>query len=123
MNAPYTCQAILLAYHIAPDREVVDILKPAITIADNAQLEFFQTAAFKLEQARWLAYISYGKQRVITANGRSQAQRVQAALIERFGNLDPRELIARLAPDCLRELNAWLAEGAPTTTATEVAHA
>lgn len=123
MNAPYTCQAILLAYHIVPDREVVDTLKSAITIADNDQLEFFQTAAFKLEQARWLAYISYGKQRVITASGRKQAERVHAALIERFGDLDPRELIARLAPDCLRELNAWLAEGMPASSVTEVAHA
>lgn len=123
MNAPNACQAILLAYHISHDRNVVDILAPAITIADGNNLDFFQTAAFKLEQARLLAYISYGKQRVITANGRLQAQRVQAALIERFGNLDPRELIARLAPDCLRELNAWLAEGTPVAPATEVAHA
>ena len=33
-----------------------------------------------------------------------------AALIDRFGNLEPRILITRLAPDCLRELTVWQAE-------------
>lgn len=121
MNAPNACQAILLAYHIGHDRSVIDLLAPTITTADDAQLQFFQTAAFKLERAGWLAYILYGQQRIITPKGREMAERVQAALVERFGDRPPRELIARLAPDCLREINAWLAEGQAAQR--EVAHA
>lgn len=125
MNAPNACQAILLAYYIGHDRNVVDLLAPTITTADDAQLQFFQTAAFKLEQAGWLAYISFGKQRVITRTGREMAERVHGTLITRFGDLPPRELIARLAPDCLREINAWLAECPPMSVPIkrEVAHA
>ncbi len=125
MNAPNACQAILMAYHIGHDRSVIDLLAPTITTADDVQLRFFQTAAFKLEQANWLAYISYNKQRVVTRTGREMAERVHGALIARFGDLPPRELIARLAPDCLREINAWLAECPPTDAPikNEVAHA
>ena len=115
MDAPFTCQAILLAYFAGHDRNAIELLRPTITIADTPDLEFFQIAAFKLQTAGLLAYISYNHQRIITPKGRSAAQTVLAALISRFGNLEPRILITRLAPDCLRELTVWQAECAHKT--------
>ena len=121
MDAPNACQAILLAYHIGHDRNVIDLLRGTITTADSAELEFFQVAAFKLQSAHWLAYTSHGRQRIITRAGREMAQKVHAALIQRFGERPPRELIARLAPDCLKELDAWRAECAPLAPASSAA--
>lgn len=115
MNCHYTCQAILVAYHLVSDREVVDLLRPTITIADTANtpnLDYFQMAAFKLQSIGALVYFGHSKERTITTKGRRLAQQVLGTLRERFGvDLDDKTLITRLAPDCLKELNEWLAQG------------
>lgn len=115
MNAPYTCQAILLAHSIGHDGNVIELLRGTVTTADTPDLEFFKIAAFKLQTAHLLAYISHGQQRVITQKGRNTVPVIVAALQSRFGDLPVRELIARLAPDCLAELTAWRAECGPVT--------
>jgi len=115
MNAPYTLQAILLAHSIGHDRNVVELLRGTVTTADTPDLEFFRIAAFKLQSAHLLAYISHGQQRVITRKGRETVPVIVAALQSRFGDLPVRELIARMAPDCLAELSAWRAECGPVT--------
>ena len=108
MQTPTMNAAILLAYAYVPDGEVAGLLRGILNTADNS-LDFLHECAFKLQTLHYLAYISHGRQRMITRTGQIAANQVRAALIQQHGQLADTALIWRLTAGCITELADWVA--------------
>jgi len=111
MKAPATLAAILLAYAEGGDKNVVPMLSEMFVSGDTPNLDFFQTAAFKLQQGGYLSYISHGHQRVMTQKGRDAAAQVKQNMVSQHGQMPVLNLIQQLGPQCIDELIAWHKEG------------
>lgn len=107
MQTPYMNAAILLAYAYVDDRSVVPVLQEIVK-HDTSSLNFFQECAFKLQTLRYLAYISHGNQRIITAAGRKAAAQVRATMLEQHGPVSDMALIRTLSDGCVKELADWV---------------
>ena len=117
MKAPATYAALLLAYASATDREVVPMLQDVFVAGDTPSLDFLQTAAFQLQQAGYMVYMSYGQQRLLTLKGKAAAMDIRMEMLKQHGEMSDMALIRTLTQPCINELIAWHASNAAMSSA------